>query len=348
MDGARDKSLFPLALGATGLSAVSLLGVGGMLQLLHATWGLWASEVGCFLAIPFVALRAHGRAPLRTVGLGRPRLSSLALGAAVGLGNALLVVAPLQAAVRHLAPPEQLERFDQAGLLEGRRPVDLALLLVGVCLVAPLCEEFLFRGVLLRGLAERWGKAAAVAVSAALFAAIHFNPVVFLGLWEVGLLFGALSLATGSLWTAVAAHAANNGAAALAFLAAGSATAGPEGLSPEGLGTSMALGASTWALCALAVWRWPLSAPDPEDDAAVPVPWPEAARPWVLGLLLSCAWPLLDARAVQVALVDVDRRDGTPQERALHRRLRRQAEAGELSLEDFKARSPLLDSRPGS
>ncbi len=76
--------------------------------------------------------------------------------------------------------------------------------------VAPLAEETLFRGVILRGLLGRWKPWAAIALSAALFALMHFNPAqtpIALGL---GLVLGWVYYRTRSLGLCMLGHALNN------------------------------------------------------------------------------------------------------------------------------------------
>src|SRR5437660_965408 len=67
-------------------------------------------------------------------------------------------------------------------------------------------------------LVKRLGFWPGVVLTGALFALIHLDPVGFIGLWELGIVFGLIRHATGSLWCSMLAHAANNGIAATAFL----------------------------------------------------------------------------------------------------------------------------------
>lgn len=82
--------------------------------------------------------------------------------------------------------------------------------LLRVCLLAPVMEETLTRGVLLGGLRGEYGWPLALAVSAGVFALLHFNLVQTLSALVCGLALGALYLYTGSLFCCVLAHAAYN------------------------------------------------------------------------------------------------------------------------------------------
>jgi membrane protease YdiL (CAAX protease family) len=97
-------------------------------------------------------------------------------------------------------------------MFEGRGPVDV----ITACVIAPVLEELLFRGLILQGFAQRYGGAKALWLSALLFSAAHANVHQFLGTLPFGLLAGWLVLRTGSLWPAMVAHALfNAGALAL-------------------------------------------------------------------------------------------------------------------------------------
>lgn len=82
-------------------------------------------------------------------------------------------------------------------------------LVVGV--TAGICEEFFFRGGIQRAMvAGKVNKHLAVWITAALFSAFHFQFFGFVPRMLLGALFGYLYLYSGSLWTAVTAHALNN------------------------------------------------------------------------------------------------------------------------------------------
>ena len=75
-------------------------------------------------------------------------------------------------------------------------------LLLAVC--APVVEELLFRGLLQGGLdRRRCPRAAAVVITAALFAGAHLQAVQFPGLFVAGLVFGGLALRSGRLGPAI-------------------------------------------------------------------------------------------------------------------------------------------------
>lgn len=89
-------------------------------------------------------------------------------------------------------------------------------LLVLVALAPAVCEELVFRGVLLTALRTRLRAAAAVLGSAAVFGAFHLSfetAIRFLPTAWVGLLIGAVAWRTRSVWPGMAMHFVNNAVA---------------------------------------------------------------------------------------------------------------------------------------
>ena len=84
------------------------------------------------------------------------------------------------------------------------------LLLVFGCVLAPVGEELLFRGVLYTWL-KRWGPVLAVSASSMLFGLLHGPSPVFLAhAATMGVLLALLYEGSGSLWPGVLAHGLHN------------------------------------------------------------------------------------------------------------------------------------------
>ncbi len=80
-----------------------------------------------------------------------------------------------------------------------------------VVIFAPLFEELLCRGVILRGLLHHITPAKAIFWSALMFAVMHLNPWQALPAFMVGLLMGWIYWKTGSLLVTIFIHFVNNG-----------------------------------------------------------------------------------------------------------------------------------------
>jgi hypothetical protein len=78
---------------------------------------------------------------------------------------------------------------------------------------APVFEEWLCRGMVLRGLLTKMKPAWAIVISALFFALIHMNPWQALNAFGIGLVMGYVYYKTGSLWLTMLIHFVNNGTA---------------------------------------------------------------------------------------------------------------------------------------
>lgn len=193
--GVRVGELGGASLGAVTVVVQSLVLAGALAWLAgrgHLTWRLAGSR------------RPSGRHVLHGVGGGVAAfLTSTAI---ILTGDAL--VGPLEQPGQALLETEML-----AG------PA-LVLTVVAASLLAPLLEETIFRGVLFQALGRRVGWVAGMVVSAAVFAVVHVEVVLPLGLGSIvyglGLLGVGAVLAlvfhrSRSLVAAMVAHAVFNG-----------------------------------------------------------------------------------------------------------------------------------------
>lgn len=80
---------------------------------------------------------------------------------------------------------------------------------------AGLCEETLFRGVILNGYETTFGRKWGAIFSGLLFGLFHLNPQNLFGPILLGIMFSLLVQITGSIWAGVIAHTTNNGVAVL-------------------------------------------------------------------------------------------------------------------------------------
>lgn len=82
--------------------------------------------------------------------------------------------------------------------------------LIQVCILAPIIEEMLMRGVVLRGLKNSYGTVTALLISATLFACLHFNMVQTLSAFVCGIVLGLLYIKTSSIFCCMIAHGGYN------------------------------------------------------------------------------------------------------------------------------------------
>ena len=120
----------------------------------------------------------------------------------------VIMVSELSKAVIYVLPmPEAMQDFFRK--LIGKETSYLSALFT-VALVAPLVEEVLYRGIILRGLLAHRTQNWAIFWSAILFAAFHLNPWQFPVSFILGIVFAWWVIQTGSLWPAILGHTLNN------------------------------------------------------------------------------------------------------------------------------------------
>jgi len=98
---------------------------------------------------------------------------------------------------------EELEMLNQL----GGNPIWL----ITASLVAPVVEEVVFRGAILRALLQqKWNPWVAILISAAIFGIIHLNLTQGVSAFVVGIFMGWLFYRTRSIWPGVILHLMNN------------------------------------------------------------------------------------------------------------------------------------------
>jgi membrane protease YdiL (CAAX protease family) len=87
---------------------------------------------------------------------------------------------------------------------------DLLWLILAGAVLAPIVEEFLFRGLFYRYLRKRRTRGFAIVVTAALFAIAHLVPTLIPSLFVFGIFLAWVVERYGSLYPAMALHSLNN------------------------------------------------------------------------------------------------------------------------------------------
>ncbi|MFP4457083.1 MAG: CPBP family intramembrane glutamic endopeptidase [Clostridia bacterium] len=87
----------------------------------------------------------------------------------------------------------------------------LAFFIIEVIIVAPFVEEFLFRGIIARGLDKKYSYVFAIIVSSFMFGLVHLNFWQFVSAFSAGIFITWLYLYTRSLLLVIFAHGLFNG-----------------------------------------------------------------------------------------------------------------------------------------
>jgi membrane protease YdiL (CAAX protease family) len=139
--------------------------------------------------------------------LGLAFLTWLAIVATAAVIYALLtpiIGNPLEALRKVLAVATDAKR------LQGQPTLAWCIAIPRGCLLAPIFEELMFRGILLDWLRKRTSTSMAIVVSAVLFAVMHFYAVVMPYAFLAGLFLGWLRIRTGSTVNTLFVHTLNN------------------------------------------------------------------------------------------------------------------------------------------
>jgi sodium transport system permease protein len=106
-------------------------------------------------------------------------------------------------------PPELVENLRRQISPPGGRGMVITLLLMAV--TPAICEEALFRGPILRGLASRLSPLAAAVLTGVFFGLFHFDVWRFLPTGLLGVMLSLIALRARSIIPSMLAHAVNNG-----------------------------------------------------------------------------------------------------------------------------------------
>ena len=165
-------------------------------------------RVVSFAAVAAWALQRNGES-WRSLGTLRYAPRSLAVAFVPLVASFPIFISEVDNLMRALAMPDGLDDLNLApelGRLVGTSWHGFVLAVV----VAPLTEEVLFRGLILRGLLGRWAPWAAILASAMLFALMHFNPAQAPVALALGIALGWVYVRTRSLGLCIIGHALNN------------------------------------------------------------------------------------------------------------------------------------------
>jgi membrane protease YdiL (CAAX protease family) len=239
---------------------------GATAQVHSPAVGLAWTQIFVFLLPSVASASASNLVPARALLLARPPpAGALPVAAAIG-GVGFVAAGATMALVSAALPSSWVRTFDLAPLFQGPPAERFALAAVAT-VIAPVCEEVAFRGHLQTLLGARLRPGGAIALAALLFAVLHLDPVRFVAVLELGLVFGWLAWRAGSVWPAVAGHAANNLAATLLVFAAGARPAAETEPQPLASLGALVLGAAV--LVPLLGWYRRLTPAPPRLESAL-------------------------------------------------------------------------------
>lgn len=183
--------------------------------LMHAIYSYGfpiAADIAA-LGIGLLITKADLKSKLKTPGMnGKGFLSATAMtfsvATVVSFVNVILIFA-LMAAMGKLSD-FSVEKTTSASIAPTGNPLWLDILIyIYICLLGPILEELIFRGVLLEGL-RKYGSLFGIIMSAVLFGLMHQNIVQCLPAAAIGLVWGYIAVKSGSLIPSILLHILNN------------------------------------------------------------------------------------------------------------------------------------------
>jgi hypothetical protein len=199
------QAVSAIILASAGVDDADLVPIPTLFAGVAATWiaylaGMWAASQRSASGDFVEDYRLHF-APIDLVGVPIGVLSQLVL--------VPLVYLPLSELWPDTFSEDRLSENAEK-LVDRADGASTVLLVLMVCLFAPVVEELVYRGLLQSSFAARFDHVLALFMAAAWFAVIHFRPVEYPGLFLFGLVAGAGLLVTGRLGLPITTHVAFN------------------------------------------------------------------------------------------------------------------------------------------
>ncbi|MDD4865886.1 MAG: lysostaphin resistance A-like protein [Mycobacterium sp.] len=133
----------------------------------------------------------------------------LLLGLAFGAGGLVFTLPASQVYTRLMEPTGNAAVTKIFGGVRTSWPWAVTVFLV-VAVVAPLCEEIVYRGLLWEAVDRRWGRWVALVATTVVFALAHFQPTRAPLLMVVALPIGLARFYSGALPASIVAHQVSN------------------------------------------------------------------------------------------------------------------------------------------
>lgn len=243
------------------LGILLLLALGGgslaTLESLDVRWATIVSQLAFLLVPTLLALRWWREDPRRFLRLRpiRPSVALLSMACTILL---LPVLWGLLAALVQWVPGADALEEAILEVLRVEGAGEWALVMTAAVAVPAVCEELLFRGLLLSVFRRRMGTGAALGLQALLFGLIHVHPLRIVPTLLLGLLLGWLALRTRSILAPIMGHAAFN---ALIVVTAQVPAGEAEAAAPDPGATALVSGIGLILLAAALTGLWMLTRP---------------------------------------------------------------------------------------
>jgi CAAX protease family protein len=193
-----------------GVGLLALLSIGMLILLFIGIGRQYLQNVGILLLellylIPIILIFGWRRIPWKYLGFGKFSGSVLGMGCGLLLGAYVLIL--LHNSVLYMLGIDTQgdEIFEIFNQLES--PVWF--FLVGA-VIAPIVEEFFFRGFLFQGFRQQYGWRSALLLSSAIFGLAHLDPVSLIPTFILGCVLAYVYHRSNSVWPGILFHSVIN------------------------------------------------------------------------------------------------------------------------------------------
>jgi membrane protease YdiL (CAAX protease family) len=173
--------------------------------------GIGVSSLLGILTPVYLLIRKFPSGVKHQVRLARPRVHRMILVVVMTLAAVVLIDQIYVITQRFSPVPE-----DYAEAVRELKPesvLDFVITFAGLCVLVPMAEEMVFRGLIQQVFTRNMGALIGVALAGAIFGAVHLNAHLLISVTVFGWFLGYLYQATGNLTYTMAAHAIFNGVA---------------------------------------------------------------------------------------------------------------------------------------
>jgi membrane protease YdiL (CAAX protease family) len=143
--------------------------------------------------------------------LRKPRWPRLVLVAFAAL-SAVIVVDQIYVLTQHFSPVPE-DYADAIRSLKPTNAIQFVVTLLGLCVFVPVAEEAVFRGLIQQVFTRNMGPILAIALSGAIFGAVHLNAHLLISITVFGWFLAWIYHATGNLTYTMVAHSIFNAVA---------------------------------------------------------------------------------------------------------------------------------------
>jgi membrane protease YdiL (CAAX protease family) len=156
--------------------------------------------------------------------IARPRWPRLILVIVAAAGSVVLVD-QIYVFTQNLSPVPE-DYAEAVRELQPTNAIQFVVIFLGLCVLVPVAEEVIFRGLIQQVFTRNMGPILAVALAGAVFGAVHLNAHLLISITAFGWFLGWVYYTTGNLTYTMVAHAVFNSAALVQLTWSPETTAG--------------------------------------------------------------------------------------------------------------------------